>query len=92
LLSEQIKGLEFDSSSYDSQIDSIEKQIKAIQKQGDEQDRVNKLKEKELALEKAKEQLVRVYDATRGWGKNAAFYNKVIFVYNVYNIICLNHI
>lgn len=68
LLSEQIKGLEFDSSSYDSQIDSIEKQIKAIQKQGDEQEKVNKLKEKELALEKAKEQLVRVYDATRGYG------------------------
>lgn len=67
----QIKAIE---ETYDKQVKLIEaqeegfdKQIKALQDEADEQDRLNKLKEKELALEKAKNEKVRVYDQSRGW-------------------------
>lgn len=69
LASEQAKAINTKSTIYDSQIDNIEAQIKAIQDEADEQDKLNDLKEKELALEKAKSQMVRVYDATKGWVK-----------------------
>lgn len=69
LASEQAKAIDTKSTIYDSQIDNIEAQIKAIQDEADEQDKLNDLKEKELALEKAKSQMVRVYDATKGWVK-----------------------
>ena len=69
LASEQAKAIQTKSTIYDSQIDNIEAQIKAIQDEADEQDKLNDLKEKELALEKAKSQMVRVYDATKGWVK-----------------------
>ena len=69
LASEQAKAIDTKSTIYDSQIDNIESQIKAIQDEADEQDKLNDLKEKELALEKAKSQMVRVYDKTKGWVK-----------------------
>lgn len=67
----QIKAIE---ETYDKQVKLLEaqeegfdKQIKALQDEADEQDRLNDLKEKELALEKAKNEKVRVYDQSRGW-------------------------
>ena len=67
----QIKAIE---ETYDKQVKLLEsqeegfdKQIKALQDEADEQDRLNDLKEKELALEKAKNEKVRVYDSTKGW-------------------------
>lgn len=69
LISQQAEAIDTQSTIYDTQIDNIEAQIKAIRDEADEQDRLNDLKEKELALEKAKSQRVRVYDATRGWVK-----------------------
>ena len=69
MISQQAEAIDTQSTIYDTQIDNIEAQIKAIRDEADEQDRLNDLKEKELALEKAKSQRVRVYDATRGWVK-----------------------
>ena len=67
----QIKAIE---ETYEKQVKLLEvqeegfdKQIKALQDEADEQDRLNDLKEKELALEKAKNEKVRVYDESRGW-------------------------
>ena len=67
----QIKAIE---ETYDKQVKLLEaqeegfdKQIKALQDESDEQDRLNDLKEKELALEKAKNEKVRVYTAEKGW-------------------------
>lgn len=67
----QIKAIE---ETYDKQVKLLEaqeegfdKQIKALQDEADEQNRLNDLKEKELALEKAKNEKVRVYDESRGW-------------------------
>lgn len=67
----QIKAIE---ETYDKQVKLLEaqeegfdKQIKALQDEADEQDRLNDLKEKELALEKAKNEKVRVYSAEKGW-------------------------
>lgn len=67
----QIKAIE---ETYEKQVKLLEaqeegfdKQIKALQDEADEQDRLNNLKEKELALEKAKNEKVRVYDESRGW-------------------------
>ena len=67
----QIKAVE---ETYDKQVKLLEtqeegfdKQIKALQDEADEQDRLNDLKEKELALEKAKNEKVRVYDSSKGW-------------------------
>lgn len=67
----QIKAIE---ETYEKQVKLLEaqeegfdKQIKALQDEADEQDRLNDLKEKELALEKAKNEKVRVYSAEKGW-------------------------
>lgn len=67
----QIKAIE---ETYDKQVKLLEaqekgfdKQIKALQDEANEQDRLNDLKEKELALEKAKNEKVRVYTAENGW-------------------------
>lgn len=67
----QIKAIE---ETYDKQVKLLEaqekgfdKQIKALQDEADEQNRLNDLKEKELALEKAKNEKVRVYTAEKGW-------------------------
>ena len=67
----QIKAIE---ETYDKQVKLLEaqeegfdKQIKALQDEANEQDRLNDLKEKELALEKAKNEKVRVYDSSKGW-------------------------
>lgn len=57
-------------------IDAIDKEAEAIEKEADEQERLNDLKEKELALEKARNEKVRVYSASRGWVRNRTpFYN-----------------
>ena len=67
----QIKAIE---ETYEKQVKLLEtqeegfdKQIKALQDEADEQDRLNDLKEKELALEKAKNEKIRVYDSSKGW-------------------------
>ena len=62
----------------DKQIDALERQkaaveeyydnqIDALKEEAEERDRINELREKELALEKAKNNKVRVYSASRGW-------------------------
>lgn len=48
-------------------MDAIDKETEAIDKEAEAQERLNDLKEKELALEKARNQKVRVYTAERGW-------------------------
>ena len=67
----QIKAIEetYDKQGklIEAQEEGFDKQIKALQDEADEQDRLNKLKEKELALEKAKNEKVRVYTAEKGW-------------------------
>lgn len=72
---------EYDKQSelLDSQMDSFDAKIKALEEESEEQDRLNKLKEKELALEKAKSEQVRVYDATRGWVNFLLPYNTVMY-------------
>ena len=49
------------------EIDAIEKESDALEKEAEMQERLNDLKEKELALEKARQQKVRVYTSERGW-------------------------
>lgn len=62
----------------DKQIDALERQkaaveeyydnqIDALKEEAEERDRINELREKELALEKAKNNKVRRYSASRGW-------------------------
>lgn len=67
LLQKQADAIDTSHTIYDSQIDNIDSQIKALRNEASEQDRLNKLKEKEAALEKAKSTMNRVYTGT-GWG------------------------
>lgn len=66
------------TSAIDDEISALEEQkqaiedkynneINALQKENEERDRNIELREKELALEKAKNTKVRVYSASRGW-------------------------
>lgn len=48
-------------------MDAIDAEADALDKEAEQQERLNDLKEKELALEKARQTKVRVYDATRGF-------------------------
>lgn len=60
-------------------IDAIEKESDALEKEAEMQERLNDLKEKELALEKARNQKVRVYTAEKGWvSKIALQYSNVL--------------
>lgn len=63
-LEKQKKAVE---KSYQVQIDALDDEIERLRDEADEQERVNDLKEKELALEKAKQTQVRRYSSARGW-------------------------
>ncbi len=65
-------------NAIDDEIESLEEakaaieekynaEIEALQQENEERERSNALREKELALEKAKNNKVRVYSASRGW-------------------------
>lgn len=63
-LEKQRKAVE---KSYQTQIDALDEEIDRLKDEADAQERINDLKEKELALEKAKNTKVRQYSASRGW-------------------------
>lgn len=60
-------------------MDAIDKETEAIDKEAEAQERLNDLKEKELALEKARNTKVRVYTAERGWVRNKAPLSNKVF-------------
>lgn len=63
-IDKQIEALEKQKSLVE---DYYDKQIDALKEEAEERDRINELREKELALEKAKNTKVRVYSKSRGW-------------------------
>lgn len=63
-LEKQRKAVE---KSYQTQIDALDEEIDRLKDEAEAQERINDLKEKELALEKAKNTKVRQYSASRGW-------------------------
>ena len=63
-IDKQIEALEKQKSLVE---DYYDKQIDALKEEAEERDRINDLREKELALEKAKNTKVRVYSSSRGF-------------------------
>ena len=63
-IDKQIEALERQKAAVEEYYDN---QINALKEEAEERDRINELREKELALEKAKNTKVRVYSASRGW-------------------------
>lgn len=63
-IDKQIEALERQKAAVE---DYYGKQIEALKEEAEERDRINELREKELALEKAKNTKVRVYSKSRGW-------------------------
>ena len=63
-IDKQIEALEKQKALVE---DYYDKQIDALKEEAEERDRINDLREKELALEKAKNTKVRVYSSSRGF-------------------------
>lgn len=63
-IDKQIEALERQKAVVEEYYDN---QINALKEEAEERDRINELREKELALEKAKNNKVRRYSASRGW-------------------------
>ena len=63
-IDKQIEALERQKAAVE---DYYDKQIEALKEEAEERDRINELREKELALEKAKNTKVRVFSSSRGF-------------------------